>query len=80
MGSASGFNTAVQYLTSNELVSLWPDGVGIELAETAYYVREFGWDGGEEAILLEQTGVDMDAFTDAASYIKSVDWSSVLNS
>ncbi|KEF60563.1 uncharacterized protein A1O9_02124 [Exophiala aquamarina CBS 119918] len=74
-----GVKTAVQALTSNEAVSLWPDGFGIELAKTACYIRESGWDGAKVPFLPEQAGVDLNALTDVASYIKSVDWSSVLN-
>jgi hypothetical protein len=79
-GQLQGVRTAIQPLNSDEVVNLWPDGFGLELAQTACYVREFGWDGGEGAMLPEQAGVDMSALTNVTSYIKSVDWSSVLGS
>lgn len=75
-----GVKTSEQPLTSDEVVNLWLDGFGVEFAETSCYVREFVWDGSQGTILPQQAGVSMDALTDAASYIKSVDWSSVLNS
>ncbi|KAK5046220.1 hypothetical protein LTR84_008363 [Exophiala bonariae] len=78
-GQIQGFETNVQYVSSDQVVELWPDGFGLELAQTASYVRDYGWDGGERAILPEQAGVDLSALTDVTSYIKSTDWSSVLN-
>lgn len=72
-GQTLGLKTKILSLSSDEIVSLWPNGFGLELAQTASYTREFGWDGGEGAILPEQAGVDLSALTDVASYIKGVD-------
>lgn len=78
-GQILGLKTKIQSFSSDEIVGLWPNGFGLELAQTASYTRELGWDGGEGAILPEQAGVDLSALTDVTSYIKGIDWSPVLN-
>ncbi|KAI1622425.1 putative hscarg dehydrogenase [Exophiala viscosa] len=69
----------IQELSIEDLDAKFPGGFGREVGESAAYVREYGWDGGEGAILPEQAGVDLGALTDAETYIRDTDWSSVVN-
>lgn len=55
-----------------------PGGLGREVGETGYYVREYGWDGGEGAVLPKDAGVDMEKLTTVEKYMKQADWSSVI--
>jgi hypothetical protein len=77
-GEINGVKTKLDILTFEDVVRLLPEGFGIETAETALYLRDFGWDGNEGALLPEDIGVDQASLIDVASYIKSTDWSSVL--
>jgi len=77
-GEINGVTTKLQPLSVENVVEAWPGGLGIEYAETACYASEFGWDGGEGAILPEDAGVDMSVLCNPTSYIKSTDWSSIL--
>jgi hypothetical protein len=77
-GEINGVKSETHGLSLYEVTQMFPGGFGLEVGETACYVREYGWDGGEGAILPEQAGVKMGDLTDVASYIKTTDWSSVL--
>jgi hypothetical protein len=77
-GEINGVKAELDPLSLEDVVRLLPEGFGIETAETACYVRDFGWDGNEGALLPEDIGVDKASLTDVASYIRSTDWSSVL--
>ena len=77
-GAINNVETIAQPLTLKEIENMWPGGFGREVGETACYTREFGWDGGEGAILPEKVGVDKSSLTDVTTYIKTTDWSSVL--
>lgn len=77
-GEIQGVPTKLQRLSLEDVVGMWPGGFGQEVGETIYYTREFGWGGGEGAILPEEAGVDKNDLTDVASYIKRTDWSSIL--
>ena len=77
-GEINGVKATVQSLSLAELEELFPGGLGRETGESAASAREFGWDGGEGAILPEQGGVDLEALTTVEKYINSTDWSSVL--
>jgi len=78
-GEIQGVPTQLQSVSLEEVVGMWPGGFGKEVGESACYTGEFGWDGGEGAVLPEAAGVDKKDLTDVATYIKNTDWSSVLN-
>lgn len=77
-GELLNVKTALAPVTVEEVEAKFPGGFGLEVAQTVCFVSEFGWDGGEGAVLPEQIGVKMDELTDVAEYIKQTDWSSVL--
>ncbi|KAH8898124.1 putative hscarg dehydrogenase [Thozetella sp. PMI_491] len=77
-GKLNNVQTKLLPITLEEIAAMFPGGFGLEVGETVCYINEFGWDGGEGAVLPEQAGVDKAALTDVASYIRETDWSSVL--
>lgn len=77
-GEINGVKAKLDLLSTDDIVRLLPEGFGIETVETACYIRDFGWDGNEGALLPEDVGVDKKSLTDVESYIRSTDWSSVL--
>ncbi|KAK4944471.1 hypothetical protein LTR10_016145 [Elasticomyces elasticus] len=78
-GSILKVEARVQELSIEDVDAKFPGGLGREVGETVAYVREYGWDGGEGAILPEKAGVDLAALTDPVAYIRDTDWSSVVN-
>jgi hypothetical protein len=78
-GEILGVPAKLQILSLEEVVGMFPGGFGQEVGETACYTAEFGWDGGEGAVLPEAVGVDKNDLTDVASYIKNTDWSPILS-
>ena len=73
-----GVKASLQPLTLEEISDMFPGGLGKEVGETIAFVGEYGWDGGEGAILPEKAGVKRSDLTDIVDYIKTTDWSSVL--
>ena len=78
-GRLCGVEAILETLTVDEIDELFPGGHGREVGETMAYVQEFGWDGGEGALLPVDTGVNIGALTSAESYIRETDWNLVLN-
>lgn len=78
-GDINGVKAEIKVVSIDDVARMWPDGFGLEVAQTVCYVGEFGWDGSECAILPEVAGVDNSILSDVNSYIKTTDWSSVLN-
>jgi hypothetical protein len=78
-GEINNVKIELQPMSIEEYADMWPGGLGIEVAQSAYFAREFGWDGGKGAVLPEKAGVKKGDLSDLTSYIKSTDWSSVLN-
>lgn len=78
-GEIQGMETKMEILSIEDAVRLWPGGFGIEVAETLCYIDEYGWDGGEGAILPVEAGVDKAALTNVRKYIETTDWSWVCN-
>ena len=74
----NGVESKVREVSIEYVDALFPGGQGREVAETAVFVSEYGWDGGEGAILPAEAGVDVSALTSVEAYIKNTDWTSVL--
>lgn len=77
-GEINSVKTKIQTFTLDEVDRTWPGGFGLEVGQTVCYVREFGWDGGQGAVLPEQAGVTMSDLTNVTSYIKTTDWRRIL--
>lgn len=72
-----GVKTRIKYLSVEDLDAMMPGGFGIEVAQTSAYVAEFGWDGGEGAVMPESVGVDKTKLTGVDEYIRGTDWKAV---
>ncbi|KIW15171.1 hypothetical protein PV08_05216 [Exophiala spinifera] len=69
-----GVKAKVEYLSVTDVDEMMPGGFGIEVAQTGAYVAEFGWDGGEGAVMPESVGVDKTKLTGVDEYIRTTDW------
>jgi hypothetical protein len=78
-GEINGVRTKLEAVSLDDVDRMYPGGFGIEVGQTACYVREYGWDGGEGAILPQDAGVKLEELTSIESYITNTDWSSVLS-
>lgn len=77
-GEAHGVKTRVNVLSLEDAGGMLPGGLGREVGETGYYIREYGWEGGEGAVLPQEAGVELERLTSPEKYIRETDWSSVL--
>ncbi|KAK6367975.1 hypothetical protein LTS17_010128 [Exophiala oligosperma] len=69
-----GVEARLDHLSVEDLDAMMPGGFGIEVAQTSAYVAEFGWDGGEGAVMPESVGVDPAQLTGVDEYIRTADW------
>jgi hypothetical protein len=69
-----GVRLTVNRLTTEDLIKMAPEGIGIEFGQMLDYSSEFGWDGGAGALYPKDVGVELD---DIAAYIRNTDWTSI---
>ena len=78
-GKTLGVKAVFKPLPREAMEQAVPGPLGVELADTFEYQREFGYDGGDPEVLLpKDAGVRMDRLLTPEQYIKEEDWSSVL--
>lgn len=77
-GKTLGVKASVQDVPLEKIIENFPPGFGIETGQSALFVREFGWDGGEGAQTPWDLGVDMTKCMDVERYFKETDWKGVL--
>ena len=74
-----GVKASLQKMSVDDLVTLFPNGLGVEVGQTVCFVNEYGWTGNTDIVLPEEAGIDPVQLTDVASYIRNTDWSSILS-
>ncbi|KUJ10769.1 NAD(P)-binding protein [Mollisia scopiformis] len=79
-GRIHGVKTGFKEVPSDEFFKDLPEPMGKELADAFAYMEEFGYDGGDPEVLTPDMLDTKIPLTSMEEYIKSQDWSAVLNS
>lgn len=79
-GKILGVPARFKQVSSEECAAAIPYGAGLDVAQGIAYTSEFGWDGGKLGSVLRPEDVGLKGkMTTLEEYIKSEDWSSVIN-
>ncbi|KAF5018605.1 hypothetical protein F66182_9397 [Fusarium sp. NRRL 66182] len=78
-GRVNGVKAAYKHISREELFEGIPEDFANEIGDSFDYIHEFGFTGGDPAVLsLDQLGVK-EPLTSMEQYIRDEDWSSVIN-